>query len=324
MDKDLGIPTKPTVAITDKKAAIPNQPKAEQPMVTTNNPTRYTIVKGDNLYKLSKQFKLTESELMQMNGMKDDKLRLGQVLIIGQTQIPAPTPTPAMIDTPKVIKTIMPNKTQFKAAMPAAINPLKKDTNNIKKSLNGINLTKPIKTDTLLAMTSQPKDSVSRYIVKKDSVLIVKTDSTLMAKQLVTPNPLLGKDTIANVEIPKQIELMPEPSPIKKNNKYVNEEGYFASFFNRKSVAENQVVGDAGIFKTASGWNDKKYYILINGLLPGTIVRVTANNKSICAKVLTGLPEIKEDNGYLARLSNAAVVALGIETNKFEVTVNHE
>ena len=326
MDKNLGIPAKPTVAVPDKKMAVPTTPKAEPPTISPTNTIKYTIVKGDNLYKLSKQFKLTEPQLMQMNGMKDDKVKLGQVLIINLPQ--AQSSKPATIDTIKTIKAVLSDKQLSKAAMPAPTNPIKKDTTVIVKNI----VTKVVapkvetivKKETIQSITPKQNDSISHPIVKIDSVIAVKSDSTLLVKKEETPTLPITKDTLAIIAKAKPIELLPEPKPINKNNKYVNDEGYFAAFFNRKAISENPSSGEAGSFKTASGCEDKKYYILINGLLPGTIVRVTANNKSICAKVLTGLPEVKEDNGYLARLSNAAVSALGIETNKFAVTVNHE
>ena len=321
MDKNLGIPAKPTVTVQEKKVEVPTAPKVEQSTITTNT-TKYTVVKGDNLYKLSKQLKLSEAQLMQMNGMKDDKVKVGQVLIITQSQVQ--TPKPVTSDTTKLIKTVIPDKPQTKAAMPAPMNQIKKDATIIDTKSPMTNQVIVIKKDSLVAIVPKLTDSTKNSIVKKDSVLIHKSDSSILTKQVEKPKPLIIEQKIVTVEKPKPIELLPEPKPINKNNKYVNDEGYFASYFNRKAIDDNQAIGDAGTFKTASGWEDKKYYILINGLLPGTIVRVTSNNKSICAKVLAGLPEIKQDSGYLARLNNAAVAALGIEANKFPVTVNHE
>ncbi len=326
MDKNLGIPAKPTVAVPDKKVATPIPPKVEPLSNTSTNSIKYTIVKGDNLYKLSKQFKLTEAQLMQMNDMKDDHVKLGQVLIINLPQ--APTSKPITIDTIKTNKAVLSDKLPTKAAMPAPITPIKKDSIAVVKSIVAKVAPPKVETmtqkDTVLTVAPKLLDTLSHYIVKKDSVIVVKLDSTTLTKKESTPTLPSIKDTLATIAKAKPIELLPEPKPINKNTKYVNDEGYFAAFFNRKAISDNPASGDAGAFKTASGWEDKKYYILINGLLPGTIVRVTANNKSICAKVLTGLPEVKEDNGYLARLNNAAVAALGIETNKFAVTVNHE
>ncbi|MFY8004842.1 MAG: LysM peptidoglycan-binding domain-containing protein, partial [Chitinophagaceae bacterium] len=114
------------------------------------------------------------------------------------------------------------------------------------------------------------------------------------------------------------------PPVIFQNSKQIIEaEGFFAAYFDKTSQTNN-LNGDAGIFKSISGWGDKKYYVLINSIEPGSIVRVSANGKSICARVLNSLPNLKEDASLLLRLNNAAASALGLaETGKWPVTVQY-
>ena len=82
--------------------------------------------------------------------------------------------------------------------------------------------------------------------------------------------------------------------------------------------------GQAGTFKSTSGWTDGKYYALMNGVAVGTIVRVTGNNgKTIYAKVLGQLPDMKESNGLVARISNAASAELGLGERKFPVEIKY-
>lgn len=105
-----------------------------------------------------------------------------------------------------------------------------------------------------------------------------------------------------------------------------NDEGYFAHTYNQriKDRAYQYLTGDASIFKTINGWNDRKFYVLINEIIPGTIVRVTApNKKSICAKVLGPLPETKGAAGLMIRLSNAAASALGMDDQRFLVSITY-
>lgn len=105
-----------------------------------------------------------------------------------------------------------------------------------------------------------------------------------------------------------------------------NDEGYFAHTYNQriKDRAYQYLTGDASIFKTINGWNDRKFYVLINEIIPGTIVRVTApNKKSICAKVLGPLPETKGAAGLMIRLSNAAAAALGMDDQRFLVSITY-
>jgi hypothetical protein len=85
------------------------------------------------------------------------------------------------------------------------------------------------------------------------------------------------------------------------------------------------VAGQAGIFKSTSGWQDGKYYALINNVSVGTIVKITdqATGKSVYAKVLGQLPEMKESAGLTIRVSNAAAAELGEGDGKFGVGVSY-
>ena len=64
--------------------------------------------------------------------------------------------------------------------------------------------------------------------------------------------------------------------------------------------------------------------MLINEIIPGTIVRITSvNKKSICAKVLGPLPETKGAAGLVIRMNNAAAAALGMEDQRFIVSITY-
>lgn len=105
-----------------------------------------------------------------------------------------------------------------------------------------------------------------------------------------------------------------------------NDEGFFAhTYYMRiKDRAYQAITGDASIFKTISGWNDRKFYVLINEIIPGTIVRITSSNKkSVCAKVLGPLPETKGAAGLVIRMNIAAAAALGIDDQRFIVTITY-
>jgi LysM repeat protein len=105
--------------------------------------------------------------------------------------------------------------------------------------------------------------------------------------------------------------------------------GYFKSQFeqqSRASGANKDITATSGIFKTASGWQDAKYYALVDGVEPGTIVRVVnpSNNKVIYAKVLGAMSGISQNKGLDIRISNAAANVLEIsDTEKFVVRVNY-
>jgi len=96
--------------------------------------------------------------------------------------------------------------------------------------------------------------------------------------------------------------------------------GYFAAEYND---GNNKLNGLAGTFKSTSGWNDGKYYVLINNVPVGTIIKIVApaTQKSIYAKVLGQLPDMKESEGLTIRISNAAASELGEDDGKFNVLV---
>jgi len=106
-------------------------------------------------------------------------------------------------------------------------------------------------------------------------------------------------------------------------NTTVNE-GYFASFFSsqKKAATFQTLNGTAAVFKSMSGWQDNKFYILTNELPVGTIVRITTSDlKSICAKVINALPEVGSAIQY--RLNDAAAAILGVTNKTFQVSVTY-
>jgi hypothetical protein len=101
-------------------------------------------------------------------------------------------------------------------------------------------------------------------------------------------------------------------------------EGYFATGFSVKSNTANfqTMEGTASTFKSLSGWDDKKFYILTNQMPIGTIVRVTTPDaKSICAKVINILPDEGTEIQY--RISDSAAANLGISNKTFKVSVTY-
>lgn len=82
--------------------------------------------------------------------------------------------------------------------------------------------------------------------------------------------------------------------------------------------------GTAGIFKSTSGWDDGKFYCLHNTASQGTILKITntATGKSIYAKVLDSIPDLRQNSNLVLRLSNAGADAIGAAGN-FECTINY-
>ena len=72
----------------------------------------------------------------------------------------------------------------------------------------------------------------------------------------------------------------------------------------RQKKISCKATGSGGTFKSTSGWQDGKYYCFNNDAPPGAIIKVTDNltNKSVYAKVLDAIPDIKQKYGLLQLL----------------------
>ena len=147
-------------------------------------------------------------------------------------------------------------------------------------------------------------------------------------KTTVVNSPsVAGINEVKTAEVKRPV---PEPKKtVELSTEYIpkeGDEGFFASGYAEHTKEQTQQFrsGDASIFKTISGWTDRKFYVLMNDVAPKTIVRITGqSNKSICAMVLGPLQETKGATGLLLRLSNSAASALGLTDPKFTVTVTY-
>lgn len=103
--------------------------------------------------------------------------------------------------------------------------------------------------------------------------------------------------------------------------------GYFKNLFVQQSAGKSSTAdaGSAGIFKSTSGWQDGKYYCFHNQAAPGTVLKVTDNatGKTVYAKVLDAIPDIKQNTGLVLIISNAAAEELGVTDNKFNCLITY-
>lgn len=102
--------------------------------------------------------------------------------------------------------------------------------------------------------------------------------------------------------------------------------GYFKKLYNDQTENKSPVneTGSGGTFKSTSGWQDGKYYCFNNDAPPGLVIKVTDNatNKSVYAKVLDAIPDIKQNAGLTIIISNAAAEELG-SGDKFDCTLSY-
>ena len=176
----------------------------------------------------------------------------------------------------------------------------------------------------------ETKEIAKNEIVDKPEV---KKDDAKQEKELTKEQP--KKEEQVTKEEPVKEE--PKDEPKKEEVKAAKQEtkpqmlsqGYFKTSFDQQikqhPTTKEQTL-TSGVFKTTSGWSDAKYYLLMDGVEPGTIVRITnpTNNRMIYAKLLGEMSGLKQTQGVNIRISNAAASALDIaETDKFMVKLNY-
>lgn len=153
------------------------------------------------------------------------------------------------------------------------------------------------------------------YLIAND--LPANPPSAAALPSMVASTPVAAAPAAVEAAPVKQVVAIPQVSAA---------EGYYAAQFSAALPAQQllEISGSGGLFKSITGWGDKRYYVLMNEVVPGSIVRVTVDQvKYICARVLGPIPDNKPNKGLLVRLSNAAAAALGVSEMMFTATVNY-
>jgi LysM repeat protein len=282
----------------------------------------HTVKKGETLSAIAKHFHTTTGDIMRLNGMTTKSiLKIGEKI-----KIP---PAAAAKTATEITTTAAPEPAAV--VITTAATP-KKETGTSQPILHAVG-----EKETLYGIGKKYNVSVSQITSwnKLKTTNIHKGQHLIVGYMTVgTAEAVPVNNTAADTKVTPQVinapaVIAPQTStavPVKKTeaqvvqNGVANEEGVFASFYQKVG---KEFSGAAATFKTASGWLDKKYYVLMNNVTEGTVVKVASNNKTVYAKVLGPLPDIKEDSGLLVRISNAAAASLGISDNKFPVTVHY-
>jgi hypothetical protein len=156
------------------------------------------------------------------------------------------------------------------------------------------------------------KTTASNATAKEDKTLDAPTKNQVASIQQAQP-PVIVTSNVQNSDA---------PSHVNTYSATHSTGGFFSADFVNGNKVSN---GQAATFRSISGWNDGKYYALMNNVPVGTIVKVTSatTSKSVFAKVLGQLPDMKESAGLSIRISNAAAADLGTGEGKFPVEVKY-
>lgn len=294
---------------TKLKIPLSEENLVQEQEFATSEPVFHIAGNGENLFRLSQRyFKVPLAKLREWNDLKTDVLKKGQVIVIGfiggaklaAMKADAPAATAQVFVKPPVI------------GAPVEPQPLK-DPNVMDASVDG---TREMKKGEMKPMTETDK------FFAKAAADKAKKEAEVAANIVPPPVPVEQfKET--NKVSPTEYKISEEEL------RYIpkqGDEGYFGLIYTMDEPSKTKVnkAGEAGIFKSLSGFSDRKFYALMNDVLPGTIVRIsTADNKSVCARVLGPVPEIKGAPSLVIRLSNATAAALGKSENYFPVTITY-
>lgn len=191
----------------------------------------------------------------------------------------------------------------------------------VKKDLSPLaSMAKAKPSDIVTAPVAEtPKEIKPEPVKETPKEPVTETKPVVVKEEKKDPPAAVKKE-----EPKEQVRETEKPVVNKSAGKDFNG-GYFRDEFN-KQIKNNTPVsetGTGGTFKSSSGWEDGKYYCLHNNAATGSFVKITANGKSVYAKVLDIIPDIKQNSGLLIRLSNAAAAELGITDTKFECSITY-
>ena len=280
----------------------------------------HTVAAKENFYSIGRLYNISPKDIAAFNGVQmEGGLSVGQSLMIPLKA--ANFSQSAAVGTP-VYYTVGEGEGLYRVS----VNSGKVQMENIRKwnNLRGDNV-------------APGQQLIVGYLVSTEmqaNPVVAKAEPTQPErKEPLQQREVKQAETARTEQRTEPVRTEPAPQPRTTSNNNNNRppatggSGYFKGQFdqqNRSNSAGRDVTVTSGIFKTSSGWQDAKYYALIDRVEPGTIVQVInpSNNKIIYAKVLGEMSGIRQNAGLELRISNAAASALEVgDTEKFIVRV---
>lgn len=267
----------------------------------------HKVVPKENWYSVGRLYAISPKEIAAFNGLTMEK-----GLSIGQT-LKVPLNTTNFIQSVSAVGVpvyhlVEPKEGLFKVASTYGLSLAGiKNLNNL--SSDQINSGYNLIVGYIGAASSAPVVSIPAQETKTPTI-ISEPKQSAPAEQ---PKEIPAKPVVKNTEPISQPKVAPESKPASTSSGNYFATGYVQqSKEGKEQKLENPTYG---IFKSSSGWQDGKFYMLMNDVVPGTIVKVNAveSSKTIHVKVLGAVPPGKESEGMQLRLSNAAAAALGVE-----------
>lgn len=277
------------IPLTDNNFLQSGNPAADEALI----PVYYTVHDKEGFYRISvDNNKVPITTIKKWNNITADGVNSGTALIVGYLKVKkdlsAFATAPAL--TPEQVKAALQQPT--------------------------VNATTP------MAEKNTAVEEATAPIVKAAPVMVTTT-----TKAVAPPPAPTVKETPKSADIEAPI-----PQPVATFKQDDNKTGFkgfnggaFKADYDKHPGQTEDDKGDAGIFKSNSGWQDGRYYCLYDGAQAGAVVKITDNTtgKTVYAKVLDAMPDMKQNTDILLRLSNSAAEELGVTDVKFDCTVTY-
>ncbi|HVX27046.1 MAG TPA: LysM peptidoglycan-binding domain-containing protein [Parafilimonas sp.] len=307
-----------------------------QPASSQSSYVSHTLKTGETLSDLAKQYNTNVGDIMRMNGMHaDSKLVYGSVIKIPSTKTNTVKPQQAQsvihnttVSAGNAIThTVVKGETLYSISKKYGVSVAElKEWNNLSDNSAklGSNLIVGQNANSSSALNAPVADT------KRQRVETMQQTPSQSQQETGSSNSDI-EDQKTNVDATSNNKIsntQTTTSVVENNNTTavdltpVNGEGFFEDQFSGKAKHKQHISGVSKTFKTASGWSDGKYYILADNISPGTVVKLTADNgKTVYAKVLWNMGDLKENSGVDFRVSNATAAALNENNPAFNITV---
>lgn len=301
--------------------------------------TMHTLEQGETLSMLASKFKTTVGDIMRLNGMHaQSQLVVGEKIKIpaaGKTVPPVAaekaTPAPVVENSGTLTHTVQQGETLYAISKKYGVTVEQlKQWNSLENVAIEPGQQLAVNSKGIAAATAANKAATEKKATEvKQPATVVATDktkeNTISIDSLAKPDKEFKKQESKVVIVPANTKNASIEKPAVTGIAKDGSDSFFAvDFLSEDHKKVNKISGDAMTFKTASGWLDKKYYILMNGAPAGTLVKITAENgNSIYAKVLWKLDDMKLNQGLTFRVNEAAAAALNIAFNKFQLNIEY-
>ncbi len=316
---------------------------------------KHTVKTKETLYSLARLYSIHPRELAAYNDIPvTTNLTVGQIIKIPASTTLAPLSGLPAVKAEPVIKNepeIKKEPVNKKETVEKVIVPVKKEALTPvyhkvapKENLYLISkLYKNISIDDIKKWNKLSSDALNvgtNLIVGYSNEPSIKKAEVVNEKKKEESNEIVKESskTVESVKIKDEKIVKAEPvkkeeagQPVKNETDKVSDKPYNAGLFktlyekqvkNKSTLAEEK--GQAGLFKSTSGWDDGKYYCLSNSAASGTYIKITnpENQRAVYAKVLDLIPDLSQNKGLILRISNAAASELGNTTDNFVVSIN--